>query len=119
MPKPHAFVTLYCTAMVTVLLGTPSMMICNSCVPEGTPAGTCTFTWYNPTNVGAAPEKLTVAGIPAMFTCGGLTVCGGGIGGGSPDGTGLCNRPRPVQKMARNSPVWAGSLSVTNWKESA
>ena len=36
--------SVYCTAMVTVLEGMSLMMICKSCVPDGTPAGTCTFT---------------------------------------------------------------------------
>ena len=35
----------YSTAMVMVLPGTLLMMISTSCVPTGTPAGTCTFTW--------------------------------------------------------------------------
>ena len=42
----------YCTAIVTVLLGTPSMRISTSCVPDGTLSGTWTFTWYSPTNPG-------------------------------------------------------------------
>src|SRR3990172_7688044 len=46
VPKPHGFVTVYCTAMVTVLEGTPpAVSTTGTASPVGAFAGTFTFTW--------------------------------------------------------------------------
>ncbi len=44
--------------------------------PEGTFAGTCTFTWYKPMKPGVRPEKDTVAGMPPSVAVAGCGVVG-------------------------------------------
>ena len=61
----------YWMATFTELLETPAIVSSRAWVPVGTFMGTCALTWYMPPpNAGARPLDSTVAGTPAIKTCG-------------------------------------------------
>jgi hypothetical protein len=72
---PGAVLVNACTDMVTVFETAPPMeIVTGTAFPVATVAGTCTFTWYTPTNPGARPENCTRAETPPMFTRGVVVV---------------------------------------------
>src|SRR5580698_10375112 len=93
-----------------VLLATPPALICSIWLPGASPAGTVRFTWYNPTNVGANPEKDTCAGTPPMVTAGVLVVSAYGPveGAATPGAMAMFTGPNPVAYIASVSPGTAG-----------
>src|SRR5450759_2217727 len=63
----------HCTIRFTVA-SWPPMESFSACVPVGASEGIDTFTWYNPTKVGAKPLNSTGAVLPPMVAVGDVLV---------------------------------------------
>ena len=97
----------------------PPMETTRSCEPVSALAGTVTFTWYRPTELGERPLKITVAGTPPMLTEGVSSVCtkpslvGAGYGGvGYPVGGCQFTGPNPFIHNIITWSRWAGFALV-------
>jgi len=67
--------SVYCVAIVTIFDCTPPIVTMTGvAAPVVMREGTTALTWYKPMNVGASPEKLTLADAPPIVTVGMLVV---------------------------------------------
>src|ERR1035437_2383211 len=74
-------------------------------VPVGASEGIDTFTWYNPTKVGAKPLKMKPVGLPPMVTVGATWECVSTVAdAGSPDDCGRSTGPSPLAQIAMLPP---------------
>ena len=96
---PSTFL-LHLTAIVTGgLLCPATLSTTGTASPVAIPAGTATFTWYNPASPGVRPlNDGAGAATPPMVTVTGFTVhASGENGAGDPSVTAGVTAPNPVQ----------------------
>src|SRR5712692_9831439 len=85
--------------------------------PVGAFNGSCTFTWYKPTNPGARPAKRTVPGTPPNSTLGAATVGESTVReAGEPDSGALDTCPNPTQKISIASVRFTGRAEEATWR---
>lgn len=108
------------TFNVTEALLTPPVVTKTDTVPGEVEAGTCTVTWYTPTNIPSAPtlvgincEACTCATTPPIVTDGVAVVIEGVPDAALPVGGWFVTGPSPTQNMRMTSPCDAGRPAST------